>query len=298
VNGRFLLSGSQNLLLSASVDQSLAGRAAYFELMPLSNAEIAKSETGASGNLYEGIFTGAYPGQTAGAIPPEIFFDQYIATYVERDVRSMKNLSNLSQFRRFMALLAGRVGQLSDHSSLANDVGVSAGTIGNWFSLLEASYLIRILPPYHNNFGKRYVKSPKIYFTDTGLTCRLLGIRGADELNRHFAIGGLFENYIISEVLKHIKNRGIGAQLFFYRDSNQNEVDLLIARGDLRIPVEIKSSSSFSKSFLKGLSRWRALTGAEEAPGFLVYTGEPAKAGGIDILSHEDLTPLFRILEA
>jgi predicted AAA+ superfamily ATPase len=301
--GRFLLSGSQNILLSASIDQSLAGRAAYCELMPLSKAEVAQSDVGEKENVYESLFAGDYPGRRVNAIPPVIFFDQYIATYAERDVRNLKNIANLSQFRRFMALLAGRVGQLADYTSIANDVGLSVGTVRNWLSVLEASYLIRILPPYHNNFGKRYIKSPKIYFSDTGLACRLLGIRTADELIGHFAIGGLFENYIIAEVLKRINNCGIDARLFFYRDSNQNEVDLIIASGNKLIPVEIKSSSSFSRSFLKGLSHWRALTGATassvnagDADGFLIYTGKPAKASGFEILSHEDLAPLFRCI--
>jgi predicted AAA+ superfamily ATPase len=301
VNGRFMLSGSQNLLLSASIDQSLAGRAAYVELMPLSRAEMEGAKVIGRESVYESIFAGGYPGQRAGVIPPEIFFDQYIATYAERDVRSVKNIANLTQFRRFMALLAGRVGQLLDYSSIANDVGVSAGTARNWLSVLEASCLIRVLQPYHNNFGKRYTKSPKIYFSDTGLACRLLGIRRAEELNRHFAIGGLFENYVIVEVMKHIVNYGLGARMFFYRDSNQNEVDLIIENGADLIPVEIKSSSSFSRSFLKGLSHWRELTAAHGSEGaskaFLVYTGRPFTSGDFDMLSYEDISPLLRALD-
>jgi predicted AAA+ superfamily ATPase len=310
VNGRFMLSGSQNLLLSASIDQSLAGRAAYVELTPLSRTEMEASKIIGRESVYESIFAGGYPGQRTGEIPPEIFFDQYIATYVERDVRSIMNIANLAQFRRFMALLAGRIGQLLDYISIANDTGVSAGTVRNWLSILEASFLIRILQPYHNNFGKRYIKSPKIYFSDTGLACRLLGIRRAEDLERHFAIGGLFENYVIVEALKHIVNYGLGARMFFYRDSNKNEVDLIIENGAGRIPVEIKSSSSFSRSFLKGLSHWRALAAARNgedaaardgegvSKAFLVYTGEPFSSGDFDILSYEDISPLFRALDA
>jgi len=150
---------------------------------------------------------GFYPGQRSEGIPPEILFDQYMATYVERDVRTMKNIGDLASFRGFMSILASRIGQLLDYSSLANDAGISPGTARNWLSILEASYLIMILCPLHNNYGKRYIKSPKVYFIDIGLACRLLGIRRAEELEGHYLRGNLFENFAVAEIHKEILAR-------------------------------------------------------------------------------------------
>ena len=275
--GNFIISGSENLLLSEKIDQSLAGRAAYVQLLPLSNQEL--SDAGLlKANLYQQIFTGSYPAIYDRKANPIDYYDQYIATYVERDLKQISNVANLSLFRKFLALLAGRIGQLVNMSSLANDVGVSVMTIENWISILEASYLVYRLQPYYQNFGKRYIKSPKIYFNDTGLACRLLGISSPAELQKHFLIGGLFENFIIMEVKKHLANFANSANLYFFRDSNGNEVDLIIGKGNKLIPVEIKAGGTFSSDYLKGIKYWNDLIVTKKEfvkqPGFVVYTGK------------------------
>jgi len=304
-NGRIILSGSQNILLSDAISQTLAGRAAYCELLPLTQTELRnfqrpKAAPGAS-DLFDNIFNGSYPGQQSGDIPPDIFFDQYIATYVERDVRTIKNVSDLATFRSFVRLLAGRIGQLLDYTSLANDAGISPNTVKNWISVLEASYLVKILRPLHNNFGKRYIKSPKIYFLDTGLVCRLLGIRHAEEIEGHYLRGNLFENYVIAELHKEISSRDFDTEMFFYRDAKQNEVDLILRSSSGNVAVEIKSASGFSTSMLKGLQFWGNLSEQQKQSDsasktcnmFVVYAGPPEAIGGIHLLSWADLRELL-----
>jgi predicted AAA+ superfamily ATPase len=312
-NGRIILSGSQNILLSDVVSQTLAGRAAYTELLPLTQSELTPARkivarTGEKQNLtdlFNNIFSGFYPGQRSGEIPPEIFFDQYIATYVERDVRMMKNIGDLATFRGFMRVLAGRIGQLLDYTSLANDTGVSPGTAKNWLSILEASYLITILRPLHNNFGKRYIKSPKVYFIDTGLACRLLGIRRAEEIERHYLKGNLFENYVIAEIHKEISSRKLDTEMFFYRDAKKNEVDLILRNASNELAVEIKSASGFSTSMLKGLTYWNNLRSQNQASNlpenyersigkFLVYAGKSETVGETQLLAWTDLARLWQ----
>jgi predicted AAA+ superfamily ATPase len=293
-NGRILLSGSQNLLLSESINQSLAGRAAYAELLPISNSEQLragiKKET-----AFDLIYSGGYPGLIKDDIPPQIFYDQYIATYVERDLKLIRNIENLSVFRRFLGVVAGRVGNILDYASIANDVGISAATARNWISILEASYIVKILPPYFNNFGKRYIKSPKVYFVDTGLACRLLGIGSALELETHSSLGGLFENFCIMEIQKHIRNFNLDAALFYYRDSNGNEVDLILQKGEILIPIEIKSAATFSPAFLKGLRHWNSLINKNETSsnGFLVYSGQVGETEGVKLVHFSNLSELY-----
>ena len=306
-NGRIIISGSQNILLSAAISQTLAGRAAYCELLPLTQTELRYAGQ-ADGNpdsagLFNNIFMGSYPGQRSGGIPPDIFFDQYIATYVERDVRMLKNVSDLATFRSFMRLLAGRIGQLLDYTSLANDAGVSPGTVKNWLSILEASYLLKILRPLHNNFSKRYIKSPKIYFLDTGLVCRLLGIRRTEEIEGHYLRGNLFENFVVAELHKEISSSNADVDMFFYRDAKQNEIDLILRSGSGESAVEIKSASGFSPSMLKGLHFWDSLLASRKAGDaslmqiygkFIVYAGKPESIGDIQLLSWTDIAQLMR----
>ena len=304
-NGGIILSGSQNILLSDTISQTLAGRAAYCELLPLTQTELQNAgdlnAAPDTRNLFDNIFMGSYPGQRSEKIPPDMFFDQYIATYVERDVRTIKNVSDLATFRSFMRLLAGRIGQLLDYTSLANDAGVSAGTVKNWISILEASYLVKILRPLHNNFGKRYIKSPKIYFLDTGLACRLLGIRHAEEIEGHYLRGNLFENYVVAELHKEISSRNADIEMFFYRDAKQNEVDLILRSSSGDSAVEIKSASGFSTSMLKGLHFWQSLpvrcereASAKSACDlFVVYAGQSESIGDIGLLAWTDLCKLL-----
>jgi predicted AAA+ superfamily ATPase len=294
-SGRFLLSGSQNVLLSEKTTQSLAGRAAYLELLPLSQSELA-GEGIIFENVYSAIYKGSYPEIYKQDVPPRLYYDQYVSTYVERDLKQISNIGNLDTFRRFMRIAAGRIGNVLDYTSIANDVGVSVGTVRNWLSILSASYITYILPPYYNNFGKRYIKMPKLYFIDTGLACRLLGIHSAKELEVHSSIGALFENYCVTELLKQDKNFNKGIELYFFRDTNKNEVDLIVSAGDRLTPIEIKSSSTFTPGFLKGIKYWNSLPGARDSErneGYLFYTGDSVKTSDVELVPYNNIFKVF-----
>jgi uncharacterized protein len=296
--GSFILSGSENLLLSEKVNQSLAGRAAYVELYPLAVEELKDADLSKK-NVYSQVFTGFYPALYAQEIDIIDYYNQYIATYVERDLKQISSIANLSLFRKFLALLSGRIGQLINLSSLANDTGVSVSTIENWISILEASYLIFRLQPHYKNFGKRYIKSPKLYFTDTGLVCRLLKISSVKELKTHYLIGGLIENLIIMEIKKYLANYQSSSDLYFFRDSNNNEVDLIIDQGLQQIPIEIKAGGTFSKNYLKGILYWQKLAKkskqAKAPTGYIIYTGNQAhKANNYSLLEWNSINPLLK----
>lgn len=270
--GSVILSGSQNLLISEKISQSLAGRAAYQNIFPFSMRELQRY-----GLLYKShynqILKGFYPALYSRDIHSSLFYSQYIATYVERDARLIKNIQDLSQFQKFLKLLAGRVGQIVNVSSLANDTGIAPNTAEDWISILEASYLVYRLQPYYKNTGKRLIKSPKIFFYDTGLLCSLLNISTNKELTLHFAVGSIFENLIISEFAKEISMNNLSASIYFYRDSNGNEIDMVIDTGSRLIPVEIKSSATFNDSYFRGFDYWRSYID-ESAKGFVIYSGD------------------------
>ena len=270
--GSIILSGSQNLLLIEKITQSLAGRVAHIPLYPFSMKELLKHSL-LDEDIWSQIIKGFYPALYVREVSISEFYNSYITTFVERDVRLIKNIGNLTQFKRFMIILAGRVGQLLDYASIANDVGVSPNTIKDWVSVLEASYVVFRLPPYFANQSKRLVRSPKIYFYDVGLLCALLGIDNKKELLSHYARGGIFENLIIAEFKKTKYEYSISSQLYFYRDSNGVEVDLLIDKGTEIVPIEIKSASDFTNSFLKTITSLQAQKIVSEK-GFVVYTGE------------------------
>jgi predicted AAA+ superfamily ATPase len=275
--GSYIISGSENLLLSAKISQSLAGRAVYITLPTLTNAELAAANY--QFDLYEIIFTGFYPAVYNRNLEPPMYYNEYIATYIERDVRQIKNISNLYLFREFIRLLAGRIGQPLNAASLSNDVGVSAKTIKEWVSVLEASYIIFLLPPYFQNIGKQVTKMPKVFFYDTGLLCRLLGLSNAGELQTHYLTGSIFENFVIADIQKELMNRKSTDLLYFFREKNDHEVDLLIKRGMRFIPVEIKKAASFSSDFTRGLNYWKSLDCAANETPLIVYTGETENAG-------------------
>ena len=289
---RFVLTGSENLLLSEKVTQSLAGRVAIFELLPLSIGELA-SRNLLSG-IYEQLLNGFYPRLYDQKLKPEDIYPDYVSTYVERDVRQIKNIGDLSNFQRFLQLAAGRVGQLLNLSGLANDVGVDSKTIDSWISILEATYIVFRFQPYYENFGKRVIKSPKLYFNDTGLLCYLLGIDNVAELKTHFAIGNIFENLVVAELSKQIKNTKSSSQLFFWRDRQGNEVDVLIKNGQNLYPLEIKLGSSFSTDYLNGINFWDK-TNNRESQSKLIYTGENIKVGNTSFLNWRDIAKLKEI---
>ncbi len=275
VSGMYLLSGSQNFLLMQRITQSLAGRTAILKLMPFSFSELKKA-----GRVPETpdelIFTGGYPRIYDKHIKPDEFYPNYIQTYVERDVRSLRNIADLSSFIRFVKLCAGRIGQLLNLSSLANDAGITTATAQAWLSVLETSYIVFQLKPYHKNFNKRLVKSPKLYFYDTGLACSLLMIESPGQLNTHYLRGELFENYVIAEYLKKLYADVKEPSCYFWRDSNGNEVDLLLETVTGLEAVEIKSSSTMNSDHFKGLRYWQELTDASPDSCRVVYTGETA----------------------
>ncbi len=249
IHGQFILTGSQSLLLSEKISQTLAGRTAILKLLPFSLNEIEKLKQVTDFSYEDFIFKGFFPRTYDQKISPEEFYPFYLETYVQRDVREIQNIRDLNTFTNFVRLCAGRTGQLIDYSSLAKDTGVSVGTIKGWISILEAGYIIFQLYPYYKNYGKRVIKSPKIYFTDPGLVSYLLGIKSAEQLKTHYLKGALFENLVILELLKQRFNSGIPQDLWFFRDSNHNEVDVVAEHERLEW-IEIKSSRTFSPDFL------------------------------------------------
>ena len=270
--GRFILTGSHQPRLHDAVTQSLAGRTVLLTLWPFSVPELRAYKP--EWDAFELIVKGFFPGLHEAGLQARRFFNGYLQTYVERDVRSLVNLRDLSSFQRFLTLLAGRIGQLVNFASIANDVGVSATTIRNWIDVLKASYVVFELPPFFQNVRKRVVKSPKIYFTDVGLAAFLLGIHTEAQAARDPLRGNLYENLVIAETVKGAFNRGVRPEVYFFRDSTGNEVDLLIREKGELIPVEIKSGATFSPEFLKGLERFRKLGIERVAPGVLFYNGE------------------------
>ncbi|MGA2545205.1 MAG: ATP-binding protein [Rectinemataceae bacterium] len=269
--GRFILTGSQQLDLRAAVSQSLAGRTALLKLLPLSLAEL--SNVGIRLDRDEYLYRGLMPQLYEENLSPTTMYSNYYQTYVERDVRQFANIRNVIAFETFVRLIAGRVGQIVNMSDLAGSTGMSATTLSQWLGVLEASFIVFRLPPYFENFGKRLVKSPKVYFVDPGLAAYLLGIREPNQVGIGPYLGGLFENLVVMEALKAFYNRGAEAELFFFRDSGGLEVDLLAGSFEKLTPLEIKASRTFSPDFCKNFSKLRALSG-KIGSGLVVYAGE------------------------
>ncbi len=285
ISAQFVLTGSQNFQISQTVSQSLAGRVANFELLPLSYNELSTVYQINSLNKY--ILDGSYPRKYEKKISPSDFYRDYINTYITRDVRSLKNIGDLSNFQKFLQLLAGRTGQILNLNSLSNDLGVNAKTVESWISVLEASYIAFRLQPYFENFGKRVIKSPKIFFFDTGLVCYLLGINSVNELKNHFVYGQLFENLIISEKIKSIWNSRANEKLYFWRDTHGNEVDLIVDKGLQKDIIEIKSGRTYNAEMLKGLHNLESIMPEKyNLKSFLIYTGTiEQKIKSVDLIN-------------
>lgn len=272
INGQFIISGSQSFLLNQHISQSLAGRVAIFNLLPFSISEL--SDHGIRINSYENlIYTGFYPRLYDQNINPEDFFPNYIQTCIERDIRLLQNVHNLSLFVRFLKLCAGRTGQMLNLNSLANDCGISVNTAKSWISVLETSFIIFLLQPHFRNFNKRIVKTPKLYFYDTGLASSLLEIRSEAQLKTHYLRGALFENLILAELLKERYNKGLRNNCYFWRDNKGVEIDCIIDTGEKLIPVEIKSADTFDKDFFRNLKYWNSLSGNPSDNAYLIYGG-------------------------
>ncbi|MBX3353345.1 MAG: ATP-binding protein [Phycisphaeraceae bacterium] len=272
--GRWILTGSQNFALLGSVSQSLAGRSAVLHLLPLSYPEVTRFDD--PPRTPDGaMFTGGYPRIYDREIPPSDWLSAYVATYIERDVRTVSNVGDLTAFQRFVELCAGRTGQLINYSSLASDAGVSQPTAKAWLSILEASFLVFRLPPWSGNIGKRLTRMPKLHFYDTGLVCWLLGIREPEQLRAHPLRGAIFESWVVSEVVKARTNRGERGGVYFYRDQNGVEADLLVENaGRLRI-VEVKAGQTLAGDVASTAFRVRSALGDRAAPRpVVVYAGD------------------------
>jgi predicted AAA+ superfamily ATPase len=287
--GQFILTGSQNFLLLQSISQSLAGRCAVLHLLPFSLAElmgrmpisfdilgtaVSKKSVQPKLGLLETLFTGFYPRIHDKSLPPYEWLANYYQTYIERDVRTVLNVGDIESFSRFIRLCAGRSGQLLNLSGIASDCGISHTTAKRWISVLEASFVITLLRPHYQNYGKRLIKSPKLYFLDSGLLCYLLQIKSPQELNHRAERGAIFESYVVSELLKNFVHRGNQPSLFFWRDSAGHEIDVIIDLGTRRIPLETKSGQTVVSDFFDTLAYWRDLSGDPHTPAALVYGGD------------------------
>lgn len=272
-NGRYVLTGSHQLELRAAISQSLAGRTGVLHLLPLTIAELQSA--GIEFASFEGyLFNGFMPRIYDQQQRPRTAYANYYQTYVERDVRQLIQLKDVTLFEKFMKLMAGRVGQIINYQSLASDVGLSANTIKEWLSILEASFVVFKLPPYFENFGKRVIKSPKYYFTDVGLLVYLLDIEKPEQITRDPLVGNLFENLVVLELLKTRYNQGHSAGLYYFRDSHGNEIDLMYKASGGLTGVEIKSATTWNPDFQRGLKHFsQANTPLRQAA--VVYNGAP-----------------------
>lgn len=277
IMGDFVLTGSAQFDLIAGITQTLAGRVGRVELLPLSAAELVAAHQ-APPNLHAAMFQGAYPALYAREVSPQDWIANYIATYLERDVRQLLAVRDLGQFQTFVKMCAARTGQLLNLTSLGADCGISSVTAKQWLSVLESSYIVTLLQPHHRNFGKRLVKAPKLYFCDVGLAAWLLGIRDAATLETHAARGALFETYVITELLKQRFNAGQPRDLYFWRDSTGNKVDVLIETAQGLQAVEIKSGSTFASDWTSSLKKWKQFAGDEAIQPSLVYGGTASYA--------------------
>jgi predicted AAA+ superfamily ATPase len=290
--GIFILTGSQQFGLLSKITQTLAGRVGLIQLLPFSLKELQDAAKRVH-RLEDWLWQGAYPPIYDKKLSPTHWYGNYVTTYLERDVRRIINLKDLNTFQRFIRMCAARVGQLINLSALGNDCGISHGTVHSWLSVLEASYIIFMVHPHYKNFGKRLVKTPKLYFYDTGLAAWLLGIQDPDHLSIHSNRGPLFESFIIGELIKGRFNRGLVSNLFFWRDNIGNEIDVIVEQGEKLIPIELKSGQTLSGDSIKGIVKWMQISGLSSGTPYLVYGGkENQNRSGIQVLSWKNITKL------
>lgn len=264
--GQYILSGSQSFLMNSRISQSLAGRVAVCHLLPFDFQELNSSF-----NVFQTIHSGFYPRLHEANIAPADFYPSYLQTYIERDIRSLKAIEDLRTFILFLGLCAGRVGQVLNVSSLANDAGIAVNTARSWLSLLESSFIVYMLHPYHKNFSKRIIKSPKLYFYDTGLACSLLRINSPDNIQTHYLFGALFENLVISEIVKQYYHRGMRPPVYYWRESNGIEIDCIIEKENQELTaIEIKAGHTYNKDYLKALNKFPD----QNARKLLIYAGD------------------------
>lgn len=275
-NGRYVLTGSQNFSIREALSQSLAGRTALLTLLPLSLEEL-QGTSYEMPDLANCIYRGFYPRTITQGIEPANYYRDYVATYLERDLRQLSLVKDIAQFQTFLRLCASNIGQVVNLNRMASDCGISQPTATGWLNLLEASYVLMRLQPYHSNARKRLVKRPKLYFYDVGLAAFLLTMSEAAHVDSHPLKGVLFENLVVMEVAKYLFNHDRKAQLFFYRDSDGNEIDLLIQDGGRFLPVEIKLGKTVHQDFFKAFGRFESAMGADCAARLVVYGGDQAQ---------------------
>lgn len=279
--GLFILTGSIHSSLQEKITQTLSGRVAYLQLLPLSLEEL-KSSNFLKNNYAWHIINGGYPEVISEGINPTDWFPNYISTYIERDVRQLKNINNLSLFTKLLRMCAGRTGQILNMTSLANDCGIDQKTVAAWLGILQSSYIIYLLKPYFNNYKKRITKTPKLYFYDTGVACSLLGIKSAEQITIHAAKGSLFENLIVSELLKNRFNVGENDNLYYWRDKTGNEVDIITENEGKLTTIELKAGETISNDFFKGLNYFSTLE-TPDTEKILIYGGNQTQNRTNDI---------------
>ncbi|MBR1932853.1 MAG: ATP-binding protein [Prevotella sp.] len=285
---KFLLTGSSNFELLQGLSESLPGRAGVYELLPMTYAETESTRGDAP--LDEFLYGGLYPAVCARKNKPRLFYPSYVKTYLERDVRDLLKIKDQMQFMRFMKLCAARIGSIFNASELAALLGVDSKTVSHWLSVLQASYLVTLLPPYFENVSKRVVKSPKLYFNDPGLACFLLDIESPRQLERDKMRGAIFENYVVMEVIKHRYNQGLLGGVYFYRDSHQNEVDILLKQEGEITAIEVKASMTYHTSFNRHLSHLQEWITTPIARELIVYTGDfENTSGDIKLINYRHL---------
>ena len=288
----FALSGSSNFEVMKNLSESLAGRAGVFELLPMSIQEVTGKVD--LDNLNQILYNGLYPSICAKKNIAKFFYPSYVRTYLEKDVRDLLQIKDQIRFTKFLKLCAARIGSLFNASELGAEVGVSSKTISHWLSVLQASYLITLLPPYYENIPKRLVKSPKLYFNDPGLACYLLDIESPQQLDRDKMRGAIFENMIVMEAIKHRYNMGLKGGVFFYRDSNQNEVDLLIKQEGELTAIEVKSSMTYSSSFEKTLTQIEGWIKTPISKKAIVYSGDfENSSGDINLINYRHISSIL-----
>ncbi len=297
-NGLYILTGSRQFEIMEAVSQSLAGRTAVLRLLPFSLGELPSENRLQSINKW--LYTGFFPRIYDQHIEPYRVLSDYFATYIERDIRKIVNVRNISLFEKFVKLCAGRVGQILNLSSLANDAGINHVTARDWITLLEASYTIFLMPPYYRNIGKRLIKSPKLYFYDTGLASHLIGIEKPDHLENHPLKGSLFENMMVMEILKHRYHSGKRSNLNFFRDAKGHEVDVIYSLGNTSFPIEIKMGETFRTEFMKQLNYFNDLFGCmdKDMKGGIIYNGrESYRRGGFEIVKYIETKSLLQKMD-
>ena len=274
--GMFVLTGSQHFLLHEGISQTLAGRSVILKLLPFSLSEL--SNTSFSYSDYEDyIFMGFYPRIYDKKLNPRNWYLDYIQTYVERDLRLIKNINDLGTFQTFLKMCASRIGQLLNLSSLANDCGITHNTAKSWISILESSFVVFLLRPHYKNFNKRLVKMPKLYFYDTGLACSLLGIENRKQVSNHRLKGGLFESFILSELIKARYNKGFEPNYYFWRNKLGREIDCIVEKANKLIPVEIKAGKTASAEYFRDIAYWNTLSKNKSSNSYVIFGGNNAQ---------------------